>query len=253
MSMTDLLGKLAGEQRSARVRVAITGVPPLDVVAYSITERVALPFEIDLKVRAPETELIDLGTWIGQPASCEVQVSGTFGPLGGRRWTGVVVNASRSRRELRGASTFRVSIQPELSLLQHRRNSRVHQLMSDVDVIEKVLAEWGIPARFEVDRAAYPARKYRVQHEESDFDFLQRLVEDLGVLYMFRPDEQGRSTFVLTDRPHAQEARQPPLLHVGRLGDAVATGDFVGDRRSSTRWRPPCSPSETAITAARPT
>ncbi|TIL80421.1 MAG: type VI secretion system tip protein VgrG, partial [Mesorhizobium sp.] len=47
-------------------------------------------------------------------------------------------------------------------------------------------------------QGSYPPREYCVQYDESDLDFVQRLLEHEGILYFFEHDE-GKHTLVLAD------------------------------------------------------
>ncbi len=120
-----------------------------------------------------------------------------------RRFAGVV-----RRVEHRGTSAThrlaRVFVVPSLWALSQRSDTRIFQEKSAVEVVEAVLREAGLYAGMldvQVQRAL-PAREYCVQHRESDLAFVSRLLEEEGVAYHFRHDDEGE-TLVLSDESHA--------------------------------------------------
>ena len=79
----------------------------------------------------------------------------------------------------------------------------------------QVLAEHGVPMESHLS-ASYPSREYVVQYDETDFDFVNRMLEHWGIFFYFdhRPDGEvmvlgdGPSAFVeLPD--HAEVAFRP--------------------------------------------
>ena len=128
-------------------------------------------------------------------------------------------------------TTVRASlvIEPALAALRHGRDTRIFQDKSVPKVLEEVLTEglrpYGREARVELTRT-YPVREYTVQYQESDFDFVHRLMEEEGILYFFEPGEDGVETLVLLDAP-----QQHPPIRDGAVLEYSTTstkGDAVG-------------------------
>jgi type VI secretion system secreted protein VgrG len=78
--------------------------------------------------------------------------------------------------------TFRLV--PALALLRHQRGSRIFQDASVDRVVDQVLRNAGITARWDLTRH-YPVRAYVTQYEESDLAFVQRLLAEAGIFYTF--------------------------------------------------------------------
>ncbi|MGE0791090.1 MAG: type VI secretion system Vgr family protein [Sandaracinaceae bacterium] len=101
-------------------------------------------------------------------------------------------------------------VEPALAALRHGRDTRIFQDKSVPTVLEEVLTgalrPYGREARVELMRS-YPEREYTVQYQESDFDFVHRLMEEEGILYRFDTGEGGVETLVLSDAP-----QQHPLI-----------------------------------------
>lgn len=94
--------------------------------------------------------------------------------------------------ELRGYSgaradrrrALRVELVPSLAFLRHSRNSRIFQDHRIPDIVDVILDAWGIPHRWHL-RLPRPPHLYCVQHEESDYDFVTRILAAEGLFFYF--------------------------------------------------------------------
>lgn len=87
-------------------------------------------------------------------------------------------------RASHGVSQYRLRLVPRLWLLKQKRRSRIFQNMSVADIIKAVLAESGIESRFQLNRT-YPLREYVTQYEETDYQFIRRLVGESGIFFRY--------------------------------------------------------------------
>ncbi|WP_454902613.1 type VI secretion system Vgr family protein [Variovorax gossypii] len=84
---------------------------------------------------------------------------------------------------------YRIALRSWFWLLTKRRNSRILQEKKVLEVLDAVFEDSPIK-RFKKTRAdnvigTHNPRRYCVQHQESDYGFLSRLLEDEGVYYWF--------------------------------------------------------------------
>ncbi|TJW32080.1 MAG: type VI secretion system tip protein VgrG, partial [Mesorhizobium sp.] len=85
-----------------------------------------------------------------------------------------------------------------LWFLGNTTDCRIFQNMSVIEIVEEVFSKYST-AKFEKRlQGSYPPREYCVQYDETDLDFVQRLLEHEGILYFFEHDE-GKHTLVLAD------------------------------------------------------
>ncbi|TKB14659.1 MAG: type VI secretion system tip protein VgrG [Mesorhizobium sp.] len=124
-----------------------------------------------------------------------VSVEGESDP---KRWfSGLVSDFKLTRIEDRLAY-YEAVVRPWLWFLGNTTDCRIFQNMTAVEIIEKIFSKYGI-AKFEKRlQGSYPQREYCVQYDESDLDFVQRLMEHEGIFYFFEHDE-GKHTLVLCD------------------------------------------------------
>ncbi|MDA8586572.1 type VI secretion system tip protein VgrG [Rhodobacteraceae bacterium] len=89
-------------------------------------------------------------------------------------------------------------LRPWLWFLSKTSDSRIFQNMSVVDIVEEVFSAYP-NAQFEKRlQETYPAREYCVQYNETDLNFVSRLLEHEGISYFFEYTD-GDHTMVLTD------------------------------------------------------
>lgn len=124
-----------------------------------------------------------------------VSVEGESDP---KRWFSGLVSEFRLTRIEDRLAFYEAVVRPWLWFLGNTTDCRIFQNMTAVEIIEKIFSKYGI-AKFEKRlQGSYPSREYCVQYDESDLDFVQRLLEHEGIFYFFEHDE-GKHTLVLCD------------------------------------------------------
>ncbi|MDG4880748.1 type VI secretion system tip protein TssI/VgrG [Mesorhizobium sp. WSM4884] len=124
-----------------------------------------------------------------------VSVEGESDP---KRWFSGLVSEFKLTRIEDRLAFYEAVVRPWLWFLGNTTDCRIFQNMTAVEIIEKIFSKYGI-AKFEKRlQGSYPQREYCVQYDESDLDFVQRLMEHEGIFYFFEHDE-GKHTLVLCD------------------------------------------------------
>jgi type VI secretion system secreted protein VgrG len=98
----------------------------------------------------------------------------------------------------------RIEIVPALYLLTQRIDTRLWQDATVIDVVKEVIGAAFLDYERNLDvenlTATYNPREYVVQYHESDFDFVNRLLEAEGITYWFDHDRgTGKEVMVLED------------------------------------------------------
>ncbi|MBP0491793.1 type VI secretion system Vgr family protein [Pararoseomonas indoligenes] len=124
---------------------------------------------------------------------------------------GVVSRFSAGGMNIRGMRLYRARVVPWLWLLTQTSDCRIFQDLNVPGIVQRVLKEYGF-ADFEMSLSSedYPKLEFCVQYRETTFDFLSRLMEEVGIFYFFR-HEAGRHVMVVADknnsfRPLEQDA-----------------------------------------------
>ena len=184
------------------LEASIASGDSVDVRQFRFAAEMSTLFEATV-VALSENPDIDFEAVAGQPGTLTLR----WGDMVSRTITGVVRTFGQVQAEDRGASTYQWTIVPTLWLTNQRRNHRMFQHMSEVDIVIKLLEEWGITPVLKLSET-YKKRKYRVQYGESDFRFICRMLEEAGVSFYF--DWEADCSLVLSDAPQASPER-PPL------------------------------------------
>lgn len=147
---------------------------------------------------------IDFATILGKMLIINMEMP----DLSKREFSGIVTRFSCSGGF--GAFTKYVAeLRPWLWLLTRTSDCYVFQDESVVDIIKKVCQKDAYGGLAEIETGlleySYPKMPYCVQYRETDFVFLSRLMEQVGIYYYFK-HEAGKHKMVLCDsyRGHAK-------------------------------------------------
>jgi len=222
------LGDGMAQPKSPNVTVRVATGDALDVREFTVQERLSEPFDVRITAICTNSN-VDFDAVIGAPARFEI--AGRWTSDGGPRfWSGLCASIELVDVEDDGASTYALHLAPSLWLLSQRRNYRVFQDKSELDIVLEVLGEWSISPR--VECGAYTPRRYRVQYGETDLAFVHRLLEDIGVTYHFEP--AGDDTrLVIVDAPN----RRKPALSLPFISSPGAHIDSKCVTKVHTRRR----------------
>ncbi|WP_426035673.1 type VI secretion system Vgr family protein [Cypionkella sp. TWP1-2-1b2] len=148
-------------------------------------------------------------------------------PLGDVRDFHQMVDAIRYLGPEGQEHVYEFELRPWFWQLSRRINYRIFHEVNVVDVIRKIVDEYGnsdVAGFIDLTVGNFPEMEYVVQYNESDMDFLCRLMERFGINYHFQM-EPTRHTLVLTtgadafnDAPASPRAFSP----LGSRGDATA-------------------------------
>jgi type VI secretion system secreted protein VgrG len=105
-----------------------------------------------------------------------------------------------------GRLVTRLTIVPALLALGMRKTSRIFQEMTIPEILQEVLDEGLGPYERSIDTGylsgSYTAQEYTVQYQETDLQFVHRLMEEYGISYRFK-SEDGKEVMVLGDSESA--------------------------------------------------
>ena len=103
-----------------------------------------------------------------------------------------------------GYSFFTLEIRPWLWFLSKTSNNRIYQNVSTVDIIKKIFSDRGF-SDYTINTSRTPdPRIYTVQYNESDFDFISRLMEEEG-MYYFSTVTSGKDQLSIVDSAGAHQ------------------------------------------------
>ncbi|MBR9771396.1 MAG: type VI secretion system tip protein VgrG [Gammaproteobacteria bacterium] len=167
-------------QHQRLVTLALEGV---ELIPHRLVgeERVSRPFRYRLDAIS-QSGNIELKSLMARPATLSIrQADGQY------RQLSALVESAALLGEDGGVYYYQLSLVPWLTMLELGRDSRIFQDHSAIEVIERVFQGHEVAHggwRFDL-RREYPARSYCVQYRESDYHFVNRLMEQEGLFYYF--------------------------------------------------------------------
>ncbi|MBS1792235.1 MAG: type VI secretion system tip protein VgrG [Acidobacteria bacterium] len=178
-----------------------------------------------------EPTFVDPEKILGKPVTvCLEQRDGVR-----RYFCGIVNEFEQGVRDMR-FSVYHARVVPHVWMLTQTRQSRIFQNLSVPDILRRILG--GFECTFEFQHA-YEPRNYCVQYQETDFDFISRLMEEEGIYYYFEhTDKTHRMILADTPQSHRVAPEKPALeYHDGKFvgAEGVATG--VRQWRWRNKWR----------------
>ncbi|MFN0184894.1 MAG: type VI secretion system Vgr family protein [Aquabacterium sp.] len=155
---------------------------------------------------SPET--IDLHALVGTKATVTLRIDSVTEMK--RHWNGYVTRIQRGEnfgRFVRHSATVR----PWPYFMTQRRNSKIFQNKTPKDILTEVFGEYsGCEHEFRGMLPTYPTLDYCVQYDETDFNFVSRLMERFGMYYFFEHTETSHK-MVVVDLNIVHLPKQIPL------------------------------------------
>ncbi|WP_199220169.1 type VI secretion system Vgr family protein [Limnohabitans sp. Rim8] len=168
---------------------------------------------------------------VGHELCCQIELEGHGSFVAGLAGLAGMSNQDAGVREISGLITqarflgedsrhalYELTLRPWLHLATLTSDCKVFQDQTPVDVINAVLADYP----FAVERRlieSYPVRDYCVQYNESDFEFVTRIMQTWGINYHFE-HSGGVHRLVLSDHNGAfKPAHDYPFYPLGHKLD----------------------------------
>lgn len=189
--------------RSNRIEVSLESPDfPCDrlrVRALQGAERVSRPFSFDVTLVSLDPE----GPGARDLVGCAVALIFSEHGAEVRRVYGMVSRAEDMLETESEHATYRIQVVPRLHRLSLVHTQDVYVDMSIPEIVRAKLALAGLEHHhaFRLHPGAekrYPKREFVIQYQETDLDFVSRLLEHVGIGYHFVHDEGG-DRVVFTD------------------------------------------------------
>ncbi len=177
------------------------------------TEGLSVPYSFELDL-VSENNNITFEDIIGKNVTISVVLAN-----GDRRvFNGIVSRFSQDRgagETGRGdqLSYYSATMVPWLWLLTRTSDSRIFQALSVPEIVEKIFNETGFSDYKILLHDTYEKKEYCVQYQETDFNFVSRLLEQEGIYYFFK-HEDGKHVLILADSP--EEHKPCPQQEMAR-------------------------------------
>ncbi|WP_230413243.1 type VI secretion system Vgr family protein [Paraburkholderia antibiotica] len=197
----------------------LLGQPALEFKSLKGEERLGKLFMYTLELRTPDESTVplavsanvDLTGLLGKEMTVTIELDQPAGvtldaDAAQREITGLVAEASYLRREGR-YNVYRVVLRPWLWLADLTTDFKIFQDKSVIEIIDEVLKDYPFPVDKRLDLSRYGVigesprnepRAFQVQYGETDFHFIQRLMEEWGIYWFFEHSDD-KHRLVLCD------------------------------------------------------
>jgi type VI secretion system secreted protein VgrG len=187
----------------------------LHAIGLVAHERLSKPFEIELTVVSTD-QAIDPNELLFQTVCVTVRrINGID-----RFFNGIIRRMDAMGFEQRSRWQYRLEVVPKLWFLAQTTDCRIFQQKSVVEILQQLFSE------HQVNRVDFrifgerPVREYTTQFNETDLDFVHRLLQESGYFYFFEHSPSGH-TLVITDANQAFKMLEQPVHWVSYNGDNV--------------------------------
>ncbi len=167
-----------------------------ELFTYSI--KLKTPDILNLNYVSPAANL-QLKPMVGKDLCVNIELDG-----GGKRYISGLVTAARVVGHQGRSVVYELRLEPWLKTLTHTSDYKAFQNKNVVDILDEVLDEYPRPVEKRLVEN-YPTRAWQVQYGETDFDFIQRLMQEWGIYWWFEHNENSH-TLVLADAINVHKA-----------------------------------------------
>ncbi|TNV23013.1 type VI secretion system tip protein VgrG [Buttiauxella sp. B2] len=196
-SATNLVKQLLGQ---SRYRVDVHECDHfLDVLSFHAQESLSQPWKYNVQLTCT-TQDINCDALLLKPASFTLQTPMFTGaPAVPVRTVFGVVQSFRRISTSKDEARYALTLVPRIALLAHTKNSEIFLNQSVTEVVEQVLRKHGLEGpdfEFRLSRE-YPARELITQWRETDLEFVQRLLAEVGIFWRFEMDSRLEQDVVI--------------------------------------------------------
>jgi type VI secretion system secreted protein VgrG len=206
--------------------------------SLTIVERLSEPFLIE-------------GILISNNLSLEQQLGQTFCC----HWNEVIDDKQSEKRVFHGYLTsvqlldgqsndnyrqYKITLRPWLWLLTLRTNYRVFQQQTLASILSSVFDDAGFSGNYTLGNLPTSERNYCVQYNETDFNFVQRILAEQGIHYYFSH----------TSSAHQLKLQDPSCPYEDAIIDKLEyISSRTGEQSLVTKWQPQLNLHSAAINA----
>ena len=182
----------------------------LEAVNTLFDYRLILQSPDALQFAANDASNFPLADMVGREITCTIELEGHGSFVAGLAGNSGAANRGAGVREISGLITaarnlgtdsrhalYELTLRPWLHLATLTADCKVFQDQTPVEVIRAVLSDYAFAAEVRLIET-YPIRDYCVQYNETDFEFITRLMQEWGINYHFE-HSGGVHRLILSD------------------------------------------------------
>lgn len=185
---------IAREPQSSQLVVKDAKGTEFVALDIAIQEKISQLSRIEVAVLTKDS---DPTAWLGETVSCQIfdQISTSREAI--RTHSGVVTQVETLFSAEEGRfNCFLLTLEPWFALLQYSKNYRVFQEKTTKQIVGEIFDELGFKEKYKINSMPTAKREYCLQFNESDYDFVCRLLAEEGVHYYFGKDADSNLLYL---------------------------------------------------------
>ncbi|WP_134943223.1 type VI secretion system tip protein VgrG [Pseudomonas syringae] len=193
------------------------------------TEGLSRAYQFDLLLVCQDSG-VELKSMMGQHVVIEIELAD-----GSPRYIAGYLTRFASGGSDGGMAKYTATLNPWFSMLKNRFDTRIFQGNTVEEVVTQVFAMCTAFSKHQF-RLSKPLKRYTyiTQYRESDFNFVQRLLEEEGMFYYFEHTAEGHTMIICDDSTTLVPLPEQPQIRfhsasVTETADSIT--DWNGDRR----------------------
>lgn len=200
----------------------------LHCIGLHAREEISRPFELSLTVASTHRH-IDPQELIHKPVGLTIRRKPQD-----RFFNGIVRAMSAIGQQQRDRWTYRLDVVPHLWFLGQSEDCRIFQNKTAQEILQTIFQEHSVkPVEFRI-YGDKPVREYTTQYNETDLDFVHRLMQETGWFYIFE-HTKSTHTLIVTDRNQSFKPVSMPKHWVIYLGNNIDIIDrWTQDQSTAT-------------------
>lgn len=221
------------------IQLDVGGVQLIDVRTVKGREGMSYGYRLEVSAFLHETQPIVPEAILKTPAALNLTREGV------RRRIDGIVSEAQVMRSVSGRPELHMVLESKWMLTRYRTDIRLFRDKTVPEMVAEVLGETGV--KFEQRLVgSYPVRPFTVQHRESDYHFVSRLLEEDGIFYFIADgdvmvmgdhvgayDTAGAYPFL---QPDGMDRNDESIWEIGDLSEAgvskVSLRDWSIDKPS---------------------
>jgi type VI secretion system secreted protein VgrG len=216
-------------------RISITtplGEDKLLLRSITGSEAISQPFQYHLELLS-EDDAIDFKCIVGQ----RVTVKLLLADASPRYFNGFISRFSQGARD--GVLTsYHAEMVPWLWFLTRTADCRIFQKKSVPDIIQQIFKDLGF-TDFKLNLySTFQPRDYCVQYRETDFHFVSRLMEQVGIYYFFEHDDTKHNLILGNDPNVHKDCPGQPKVRYELTAGGWQDDDVITEWRLEEAFRP---------------
>ncbi|MGB3610463.1 MAG: type VI secretion system tip protein TssI/VgrG [Cellvibrio sp.] len=188
------MSQLTQENRLISITDFSLGKDTFLLTSFEGAEYISGLFEFEIEVLSENLE-VDPDQIVGKTATVTIQNEQE------RKFNGYIKSFTFGEVKANNLRQYKMVMVPWLWFLSQTNDHRIFQEKNTKEIVSQIFNDLGF-TDFEFKAAGGNKREYCVQHNESDLNFVSRLLEEDGIAYYFEHDDK-KHKLVLVDQQNA--------------------------------------------------